>query len=433
MTTFTGEGSKRAFLAICDLLQDIECQIESSSRQEMVMMISGAQSTLEEEGKEYMKDENKADRSLNLEAQKVSAKTCIKRSLAARVHKPIAKYLTDLLCQFLEVHLNNCTPGDSFLHNMDTFINTLASQVVEVYNKSVFESSIGEGSFINNSLSITSEKLNFSKQKIARNIRFIFLAVEKHAVSQVTLNLTRGDSKGLGSVSSSVWRKTGEVVDILNEAKIELVIAPGALPLSLRQRLKGAGIAAIEHAGFEEIRSISQAVQVIPWCSNDYELGQVNIGCAKIVQSTVLGGEHSVRIVTSARSHHLLLAAPSKHLARQFSQGMLAAARSARLAATGKHGDHDGLELLGKRHNCEVLSLLGKCFSSWREKQRCAKESEGELFESTGLAWQIALCAVNTVKTLYKIEKICPTRKRISAVVKKCDRVGEVDTDSDDE
>ena len=55
------------------------------------------------------------------------------------------------------------------------------------------------------------------------------------------------------------------------------------------------------------------------------------------------------------------------------------------------------------------------------------------IFESDALARQIVLCTINTVKILYKIEKICPTRKRIADIVKKCDKVGEVDTDSDDE
>ena len=88
--------------------------------------------------------------------------------------------------------------------------------------------------------------------------------------------------------------------EYLGRGKVELVISPGALSPSLRQRLISAGIAAIEHAGFEETKSVSQALQVIPWLTTDNDLGQANIGQAVLVQSTVLGGQHSVRIVTTS-------------------------------------------------------------------------------------------------------------------------------------
>ena len=177
MIAYTGEGSKRAFLAIAELIQIMEQSSESASRQELVTMLSKAQDVLGSYEDYEMK--RKGDKNEAIETMKRSAHLTIRRSLVSRVPRAIGTHLSDLLCQFLDLNLEGCTSGESFLNNMDLLISSFPALVVEVYNKSIYESGIGEGSFIHSNLSVTSQKLNFSKHKAAKNIKFVIISAEK--------------------------------------------------------------------------------------------------------------------------------------------------------------------------------------------------------------------------------------------------------------
>ena len=163
---------------------------------------------------------------------------------------------------------------------------------------------------------------------------------------------------------------------------------------------------------------------MVAWAPGDPVLAS-NL-CTVEAECADTGGEVTLRLVTSSPLHHLVLAAPTKQLAEQYSQAVLDTVRVAALVARdtcrGDTGAGDTCEGGGKEgQGNPVLEVL-----------QCCLHQGGLQYECPSVERAVRDCVLGAVHSLARVERVCCTRTRLAAVTRPGARLGRA-RDSDDE
>ena len=161
---------------------------------------------------------------------------------------------------------------------------------------------------------------------------------------------------------------------------------------------------------------------MVAWAPGDPVLAS-NL-CTVEAECADTGGEVTLRLVTSSPLHHLVLAAPTKQLAEQYSQAVLDTVRVAALVArdTCRGDTGDSCEGGGKEgQGNPVLEVL-----------RCCLHQGGLQYECPSVERAVRDCVLGAVHSLARVERVCCTRTRLAAVTRPRARLGRA-RDSDDE
>ena len=136
------------------------------------------------------------------------------------------------------------------------------------------------------------------------------------------------------------------------------------------------------------------------------------------------GGEVTLRLVTSSPLHHLVLAAPTKQLAEQYSRAVLDTVRVAALVARDTcRGD------TGAGDTCEGKEGEG---NPVLEVLQCCLHQGGLQYECPSVERAVRDCVLGAVHSLARVERVCCTRTRLAANTRPGARLGRA-RDSDDE
>ena len=193
MTRVTGEGAKRTFLTIDGVIRALVTEnraAESFTRQELVVSlmshIPDDNITLSHSPRDMCHtvspDTASQDRDTPISGCNCPAlvtlsvmstlQTSVTHNLSARLPTTITDVLIPLLVSFLRLNVTNRAPSSCIAENMSSLGSKMPSLVTEVYNRPVFDSSIGEGVIIQPGLTVESTKLNFIK-KTARSLKMV--------------------------------------------------------------------------------------------------------------------------------------------------------------------------------------------------------------------------------------------------------------------
>ena len=171
---------------------------------------------------------------------------------------------------------------------------------------------------------------------------------------------------------------------------------------------------------------------MVAWAPGDpvltSNLRQVEAECADT------GGEVTLRLVTSSPPHHLVLAAPTKQLAEQYSQAVLDTVRVAALVArdTCRGDTGAGDTCRGDtwaEDTCEGKEGQG---NPVLEVLQCCLHQGGLQYECPSVERAVRDCVLGAVHSLARVERVCCTRTRLAAVTRPGARLGRA-RDSDDE
>ena len=161
---------------------------------------------------------------------------------------------------------------------------------------------------------------------------------------------------------------------------------------------------------------------MVAWAPGDPVLAS-NL-CTVEAECADTGGEVTLRLVTSSPLHHLVLAAPTKQLAEQYSQAVLDTVRVAALVARDTcRGD------TGAGDTCEGKEGEG---NPVLEVLQCCLHQGGLQYECPSVERAVRDCVLGAVHSLARVERVCCTRTRLAAVTRPGARLGRA-RDSDDE
>ena len=191
----------------------------------------------------------------------------------------------------------------------------------------------------------------------------------------------------------------------LCQAGVSLLVTGTGLGAALSQRLLQGGVATVQRAGREEVQHLCRALPTVPWV-----LGTApSAACVITVLARPfdLGGRPALVLVPQGgrAPRHLVLAAPSKHLADTYSAALQGALRCAALLAEGGAREGGGvgerLRAVGRREGSEVLEQLGRS-QVWGEG--------GE--EPPAVEERVVGSVLATLQSLARVERMVPCRRR---------------------
>ena len=269
MTRVTGEGAKRTFLTIDGVIRALVTEnraAESFTRQELVVSlmshIPDDNITLSHSPRDMCHtvspDTASQDRDTPISGCNCPAlvtlsvmstlQTSVTHNLSARLPTTITDVLIPLLVSFLRLNVTNRAPSSCIAENMSSLGSKMPSLVTEVYNRPVFDSSIGEGVIIQPGLTVESTKLNFIK-KTARSLKMVLFnnLRDETGEANVIVQCLGADAAHIKHHNSDhLARIMGEE---LRGAKVDLVIALRGLDSRVKQEIKRNDIAIVEHIG----------------------------------------------------------------------------------------------------------------------------------------------------------------------------------------
>ena len=173
---------------------------------------------------------------------------------------------------------------------------------------------------------------------------------------------------------------------------------------------------------------------MVAWAPGDPVLAS-NL-CTVEAECADTGGEVTLRLVTSSPLHHLVLAAPTKQLAEQYSRAVLDTARVAALVARdtcrGNTGAGDTCRGdMGAGDSCEGGGKEGQG-NPVLEVLQCCLHQGGLQYECPSVERAVRDCVLGAVHSLARVERVCCTRTRLAAITRPRARLGRA-RDSDDE
>lgn len=120
-------------------------------------------------------------------------------------------------------------------------MKTLPSQLIQIHNRPVHDSFIGEGFLLQQCLTIPSQKLNFSKKPKFSDVKIVLLNNKDDGLSENVLKVQL-----IGSESRHIKyfcddRQASNVVEELVKAGLDLVICQYGVKPRLKQALVEAG------------------------------------------------------------------------------------------------------------------------------------------------------------------------------------------------
>ena len=120
-------------------------------------------------------------------------------------------------------------------------MKTLPSQLIQIHNRPVHDSFIGEGFLLQQCLTIPGQKLNFSKKPKVRDIKIVLLNNKDDGLSE---NILKVQLLGPGSRHIKYFcddSQASNVADELMKAGLDLVICQYGVKPRLKQAIVEAG------------------------------------------------------------------------------------------------------------------------------------------------------------------------------------------------
>ena len=274
----TGEGAKRTFLTIDGVIRALVTEnraAESFTRQELVVSlmshipddnIAALSHSPRDMCHTVSPDGAPQDRDTPISGCNCPAlvtlsvmstlQTSVTHNLSARLPSTVTDVLIPLLASFLRLHVTSRAPSSCIAESLISLGIKMPSLVTEVYNRPMFDSSMGEGVIIQPGLTVGSTKLNFTK-KTARSLKIILFNNRRDETGEpsVIVQCLGADAAHIKHHNSDhLARITGEE---LKGAKVDLVLAIRGLDCRVKQEIKRNDIAVVEHIG-EQVCLVSK-------------------------------------------------------------------------------------------------------------------------------------------------------------------------------
>ena len=403
----TGDGAKRAFLTIDGVIRKMTENTDSLTRQEWVINFNRALNSLTRVSSEPSSPYHCSSSSSPL----ASVMSSIESSLLCRLPSNICATLLPLLSSLIKIYVKE---GRCIVDQLDVVVRILSRMLIQVYNRPVQESHLGEGLLIQTRLSLPSTRLNMINSA-ANNMRIIILDnISDDEDENIIVNLSSVNAKHIKHFNPDA--RTEKMMKKLSDAGVDLVLCSGGVQPRLKQSLRHEDIALVEYIGQEEVRLISDQLSLVTWDTRDQVL-ECNVVQADTVETVVIGGENMVKIVTSDQ-YHIVVCGVSRVLSEQYSVNMTDCLKTARTCVTDRcHNvdtDHDD------DTDDDVVKMVFDMM-----------DSVGS-WESRQLRQTVMMSVMTSLFSLLRIERICYTNKRIQNNIKKADRIRNInDHDSD--